>query len=156
MKLSKNFSLRELTRSSVGDRHGIQNLPDQDQLVCLTALCSCILQPIRNVHGRVNINSGLRVIELNRIITGSDKDTSQHIRGQTSDIECPGISNLDLAKWVQENLELDQGILECYTRGDPSSGWVHVSYRPDGENRNRWLTASRVDGEMKYEEGINA
>lgn len=81
-EIIEEFFVEELTRSSVGDRHGIQNLPDQDQLVCLTALCSCILQPIRNVHGRVNINSGLRVIELNRIITGSDKDTSQHIRGR--------------------------------------------------------------------------
>ena len=153
MKLSKNFSLKELTRSQTAMRHGIDNSPTLDQLVCLTALTTAILQPIREVHGRVDINSGLRVLELNRKIGSGD--TSQHVLGQAADLECPSIDNLQLAKWIEENLKFDQLILEFYEQGEPTSGWIHVSYNNQGENRGRVLTASRVDGKTQYTEGIH-
>ena len=153
MKLSKNFSLKELTRSQTAIRHGIDNSPTLDQLVCLTALTTAILQPIREVHGRVDINSGLRVLELNRKIGSGD--TSQHVLGQAADLECPSIDNLQLAKWIEENLKFDQLILEFYEKGEPTSGWIHVSYNNQGENRGRVLTASRVDGKTQYTEGIH-
>jgi len=153
MKLSKNFSLKELTRSQTAIRHGIDNSPTKDQLVCLTALTTAILQPIREVHGRVNINSGLRVLELNRKIGSGD--TSQHILGQAADLECPSIDNLQLAKWIESNLKFDQLILEYYESGDPTSGWIHCSYNNRGENRGRVLTASRVNGKTQYTEGIH-
>lgn len=152
MKLSKNFSLKELTRSQTAIRHGIINLPNQEQLVCLTALTTAILQPIREVHGRVDINSGLRVLELNRKIGSGD--TSQHVLGQAADLECPSIDNLQLAQWIEQNLKFDQLILEFYEQGEPTSGWIHVSYNNQGENRGRVLTASRVDGKTQYTEGI--
>lgn len=153
MKLSKNFSLKELTRSQTAMRHGIDNSPTLDQLVCLTALTTAILQPIREVHGRVDINSGLRVLELNRKIGSSD--SSQHVLGMAADLECPSIDNLQLAKWIEENLKFDQLILEFYEKGEPTSGWIHVSYNNQGENRGRVLTASRVDGKTQYTEGIH-
>ena len=153
MKLSKNFSLKELTRSQTAIRHGIDNSPTLDQLVCLTALTTAILQPIRDVHGRVNINSGLRVLELNRKIGSGD--TSQHILGQAADLECPSIVNLQLSKWIESNLKFDQLILEYYESGDPTSGWIHCSYNNTGANRGRVLTASRVDGKTQYTEGIH-
>ena len=153
MKLSKNFSLKELTRSQTAIRHGIDNSPTLDQLVCLTALTTAILQPIREVHGRVDINSGLRVLELNRKIGSSD--SSQHVLGMAADLECPSIDNLKLAKWIEENLKFDQLILEFYEKGEPTSGWIHVSYNNQGENRGRVLTASRVDGKTQYTEGIH-
>ena len=153
MKLSKNFSLKELTRSQTAIRHGIDNSPTLDQLVCLTALTTAILQPIREVHGRVDINSGLRVLELNRKIGSSD--SSQHVLGMAADLECPSIDNLKLAQWIEENLKFDQLILEFYEKGEPTSGWIHVSYNNQGENRGRVLTASRVDGKTQYTEGIH-
>jgi hypothetical protein len=33
--------------------------------------------------------------------------------------------------------------LEYHTVGEPNSGWVHVSYRSDGENRKQILRAYR-------------
>ena len=153
MKLSKNFSLKELTRSQTAIRNGIDNSPNQEQLVCLTALTTAILQPIRETHGRVDINSGLRVLELNRKIGSGD--SSQHVLGMAADLECPSIDNLKLAKWIEQNLTFDQLILEFYTAGIPTSGWIHVSYNNQGENRGRVLTASRVDGKTQYTEGIH-
>ena len=153
MKLSKNFSLKELTRSQTAIRFGIDNSPNQQQLVCLTALANCVLQPIRETHGRVNINSALRVLDLNRKIGSGD--SSQHVLGMAADLECPSIDNLKLAKWIESNITFDQLILEFYEQGDPTSGWIHCSYNNEGENRGRVLTASRVDGKTQYTEGIH-
>ena len=95
MKLSKNFSLKELTKSQTAIRHDIDNSPSREQLVNLTALCNCVLQPIRDEHGRVDINSGLRVLELNGKIGSGD--SSQHVLGMAGDIECPAVDNFKLA-----------------------------------------------------------
>tara|TARA_R100000808_G_C2148905_1_gene157152 strand:+ start:1433 stop:1897 length:465 start_codon:yes stop_codon:yes gene_type:complete len=152
MKLSKNFSLKELTRSGTALRLGIDNSPNDEQLVGLTALCCCILQPVREKFGRVMINSGLRVLDLNRAIKSGDN--SQHVFGQAADFEAPAVSNYELACWVRDNLDYDQLILEFYTAGDPTSGWVHCSYRADGGNRKDTKTASRKEGKVVYEDGL--
>ncbi len=151
MKLSKNFSLKELTKSSTAVRHGIDNNPNKEQMINLVVLTNCVLQPIRNAHGRVDVNSGLRVLELNRAIGSGD--CSQHVQGMAADIECPAISNMELAEWIRDNLEFDQLILEFYTPSDPASGWVHVSYNKE-ENRKRVLRAVKNDGKTVYQEGL--
>ena len=151
MKLSKNFSLKELTKSSTAVRHGIDNNPNKEQMINLVVLTNCVLQPIRNAHGRVDVNSGLSVLELNRAIGSGD--SSQHVQGMAADIECPAISNMELAEWIRDNLEFDQLILEFYTPSDPASGWVHVSYNKE-ENRKRVLRAVKNDGKTVYQEGL--
>ena len=153
MKLSKNFSLKELTKSQTAMRNDIDNSPNTEQIVNLTALCNCVLQPIRDEHGRVDINSGLRVLELNRKI-GSN-DNSQHVLGMAADIECPAVDNFELAKWINNNLDFDQLILEFYTAGEPTSGWVHVSYNRDGSNRKKAMTAVKNNGKTVYQEGLH-
>ena len=153
MKLSKNFSLKELTKSQTAMRNDIDNSPSTEQIVNLTALCNCVLQPIRDEHGRVDINSGLRVLELNRKIGSSDN--SQHVLGMAADIECPAVDNFELAKWINNNLDFDQLILEFYTAGEPTSGWVHVSYNRDGSNRKKAMTAVKNNGKTVYQEGLH-
>ena len=151
-KLSKNFSLKELTRSDTAIRLGIENVPNEEQLINLTHLAIHILQPVRDQFGSTRINSGLRVLELNRAI--GSKDTSQHRKGEAGDIECAAVSNIELAKWIRDNLDFDQIILEAYDGVDPTSGWVHVSYRNDGKNRKKCLTATFTNGKAKYTNGL--
>jgi hypothetical protein len=43
MKLSANFSLRELTRSQTAIRKGIKNVPNEEQLISLAVLTSMVL-----------------------------------------------------------------------------------------------------------------
>ena len=140
MQLSKNFHLREFTKSQTASRKGITNVPNKDQIINLAGLCQCVLQPVRDEFGVVTINSGYRCSELNTAIGGSK--TSQHMKGQAADIECPAVDNASLAKWIRENCDFDQLILEYHTPDDPHSGWVHVSYRDVGSNRNQFLTIS--------------
>ena len=67
------------------------------------------------------------------------KPTSQHCKGEAVDIEVPTISNLDLANWCSVHLNYDQIILEFYKVGEPSSGWVHISFSLEN-NRKKYLT----------------
>ncbi len=151
-QLSKNFSLKELTYSSTAIRKGIDNTPNFEQVINLTHLAINILQPVRDYHGSTTISSGLRVLELNRAVGSSD--TSQHRKGEAADMECPGVDNLELAKWMAKNLEFDQIILEGYEEGDTNSGWIHASYRADGKNRKKLTTATFIKGKAKYTNGL--
>ena len=133
MKLSPHFTLGELTKSSTAERKGIENVPSDEEIKDLTILCERILEPVRNNYGiPFAPNSGFRCLELNREIGSSDK--SQHVTGQAVDFEVPGVSNKEVALWVKNNLVFDQLILEFYKEADPSSGWVHCSYKAVGED----------------------
>ena len=147
MKLSKHFSLTEFTKSQTAERKGIDNTPTQDHIERMKILCVSVLEPIRTEFDKpIMINSGYRSPDLCEAI--GSKPTSQHAKGEAADIEIPGVDNAELAKYIQDNLNFDQLILECYT-GDPSSGWVHVSYVGLHANRKDVLTYDRTNGYRK-------
>ena len=114
-------------------------------------LFESVVQPVRNNFGVTVINSGYRGPALNQAVGGSSK--SQHCKGEAVDIECPGVANYDVAKWIHDNLDFDQLILEFYTPGIPDSGWVHVSYKQEG-NRKSVLTAMKENGKTVYKPGL--
>lgn len=142
-QLSKNFSLKELVKSSTATRLGIDNWPTDQQVVDnLIAVMDNIVQPVRDYYGvPFGPNSGYRCLLLNRAL--KSKDTSQHVLGQAVDIEVPGISNYNLAEWIVDNCEFDQVLLEFYYPGQPTSGWVHVSYVDLSTNRKQVLTINK-------------
>jgi hypothetical protein len=144
MKLSKNFSLQEMTKSQTALRRGIDNTPTPDKIEPLTMLCEKVLQPVRDHFDRpVTITSGYRSPELCMAI--GSKPTSQHTKGQAADFEVPGVSNMEVAQWIADNCEFDQLILECYTGGN--TGWIHCSYVH--EPRKELLTYDRTNGYRK-------
>lgn len=152
MKLSKNFTLSEFTKSQTAIRFSIDNMPGDDLLESAKLLAEKVLQPVRDHFGITIINSGYRGPKLNKAIGGSK--TSQHMKCQAVDIEVPGVANYDLAKWIEANLDFDQLILEFYTPGVPDSGWVHVSYT--GKNhRKQVLTAAMVNKKTVYSNGLH-
>ena len=147
MLLSKNFSLLELTKSQTAERRGIENKPTAEHIENMVALCENILQPVRDQYGSFIVSSGYRCPEL-CIAIGSSKE-SQHAKGQAADFEVAGVSNYKLASWIEDNLEFDQLILECFTGGN--TGWIHCSYVPDG--RRETLTYDKQNG---YRHGLIA
>jgi len=151
MRLSKNFTLQEFTKSQTAERRGIDNTPGTVHLERAKALFENVVQKVRDNFGVTVINSGYRGADLNAAIGGSNK--SQHCRGEAVDIECPGTANYDVAKWIEDNCEFDQLILEFYKPGIPDSGWVHVSYKSEG-NRKSVLTAMRENGKTVYKTGL--
>ena len=150
MKLSNNFSLKELTASQTADRKGINNNPNEDQIEKLKLLCEKVLQPIRDHYGKVvTVSSGYRSVELCEAI-GSSKN-SQHAKAEAADFEIFGLSNAELCKWIADNLEFDQMILEYHKLDEPNSGWIHCSYKAE-DNRKQILRAYRNEsGKTCYE-----
>ena len=149
MSLTKNFSLIELTKSQTAERKGIDNTPSPTHQDNLKSLCTFILQPIRDHFSRVvSVSSGYRSPELCTAI--GSKITSQHAKGEAADFEIFGISNKELADWINENLYYDQLILEYWKESDPNSGWVHCSFSLNG-NRKQYLRAYKEKGSTKYE-----
>ena len=150
MKLSENFSLVELTKSQTAERKGIDNTPSPTHRNNLKSLCTRILQPVRDHFNRVvSVSSGYRSEELCLAI--GSKTTSQHAKGQAADFEIYGLSNKELADWINENLDYDQLILEYWKEEDSNSGWVHCSYKSEG-NRKQYLKAYKENGSTKYEQ----
>ena len=169
MRISQNFSLQELVYSPTALHAGIDQEEhlDTNAIARITALTLKVLQPVRDQFGPTKINSCFRSEPLNTLIGGSSK--SQHCCSGTSaaaDIEIfsEEISNLQLAQWIKDNLELDQLILENYAPEriskitgkpeGPNSGWVHVSYSSIGENRKEVLRMVKKNGKAKYYPGL--
>jgi zinc D-Ala-D-Ala carboxypeptidase len=135
--LSLNFTLEELTFSQTAARLGIPNVPSDEQIASLKALCDNILQPLRhNLAAPLFVSSGYRSPALNRAVEGASD--SQHLLGKAADITCPTMSTDDLFKRVLRlELPFDQLIYE----GGKESVWVHVSFDTAGR-RGEILRAS--------------
>jgi zinc D-Ala-D-Ala carboxypeptidase len=154
MQLTNNFSLAEMVKSDTALRHDMDNTPGENEIANLKKLAEKVLQPVRDHYQKgVKCNSGYRAPAVNQKVGGSP--TSDHCKGQAADIEIPGVANADLAKWITENLEFTQVILEFYTPGVPDSGWVHVSYDPDNLKK-QVLTAAKQGGKTVYLQGLVA
>ena len=150
MQLSKHFTLEEFEKSQTATRKGITNKAGSGEIKNLGDLCYEVLEPVRVKFDKpVTITSGYRSPELS-VAIGS-KSTSQHCLGEAADFEIAGVSNFQVALWIQNNCDFDQLILEFWKKedNDPNSGWVHCSYK-DGSNRKQILT---YDG-SSYKNGL--
>ena len=150
MKLSKNLSLAEVTKSITAKRLNIDNTPDEWVQGNLKAIAEHIFQPLRNTFKcPIFVSSGYRSAELNTAIGGSVR--SQHVEGRALDLDADvygRCKNSEIFEYIRENLEFDQLIWEFGTEDNPD--WVHVSYVYDGVNRGRCLKACRDDEGKTY------
>ena len=150
MQLSKHFTLNEFEKSSTAIRLGITNKAGSGEIKNLTDLCYGVLELVRTKFEEkaVIITSGYRSEELCVAIKSSK--TSQHTKGQACDFEIAGVSNLEVALWIQGNCDFDQLILEFWKEEEGvNSGWVHCSFNQDS-NRKQVLT---FDGK-NYSNGL--
>jgi hypothetical protein len=146
--LSDHFSLAEMTKSQTAERRNLPNNPDKDAIDAMKLLCINILEPVRNHFGKpFTPSSGFRSSEL-CVAIGSSV-SSQHTKGEAADFEVPGVSNLDLATWIVGNLDFDQLILEFYKGGN--TGWVHCSFKQEGNRRDVLTYQGKESG---YQKGL--
>jgi uncharacterized protein YcbK (DUF882 family) len=129
MKITKNFTLTELTTTNTG----ITNQPNSQEVQALIRLCGKVLQPARDLYGApIRVNSGFRSYAVNKAVGGARK--SQHMLGQAADITVyTKENNKKLFELIRDNLSFDQLINER------NYSWIHVSYRSEAENRNQVL-----------------
>ena len=161
MRLSKNFTLKELTRSNTALRLGIDNEPSKEGIYKLTLLATEVLQPLRDCLGALRITSGFRSPELNKAIGGSTK--SQHCKYEAVDLQYFKRGKMDNIKIYQALKELglpfDQVILEFGDATqyiDPENpAWIHLSYTIN-DNRCQELVAYKDENnKTKYRTVIN-
>ena len=167
MKLSKNFTLDELTKSPSATRWGFEEqfAPTQDIVNNLTLLCNKVLQPIRDIlKDTITVSSGYRCPRLNAkiggaytIINGKPVQSSQHCFGQAADInytkQGAEHNNLILAAikelMADPEFHFDQCIVEFGTDINPA--WVHISYS-EKKNRMQVLRAYKSGKKTLYKE----
>jgi len=161
-RISRHFWEHEVSRSQIAARHGIDNTPGPVQLEAAKMLAEMVLDDIRD-HFNVPFSpsSWFRCEDVERRLTYENGFESwcrktghlynerswpiyfalkSHPKGEAADIEVPGVANDDLWEWCLQNIrEFDQCIREFPKAGDPRSGWVHVSYRSEG-NRHQAFT----------------
>jgi zinc D-Ala-D-Ala carboxypeptidase len=122
--LSSSFTLEELTFSQTAARIGILNVPDPQQVTALQALCTNVLQPLRDALGLpITVSSAFRSPALNRAVGGASD--SQHLDGQAADLQCFSLSTAEFfRRALAAHLPFDQLIYE----GGREATWVHISY----------------------------
>jgi zinc D-Ala-D-Ala carboxypeptidase len=156
MRLSKNFTLKELTRSNTALRLGINNEPSKEGVYKLTILATELLQPLRDRLGALRVTSGYRSFVLSEAIGSSSR--SQHCRYEAIDLQYFKRGKMDNIKIYQALKELklpfDQVILEFGDATeyiDPENpAWIHISYTVN-ENRFQELVAYKDENnKTKY------
>lgn len=146
-RLTPHFTLGELAASDTAARKGISNEPDEGVITALKLLCCKVLEPVRSHFARpVVITSGFRSPRLNVAVGG--RADSQHCRGEAADFTVPGVPNIEVCRWIADNLQYDQLIYEF-----GESGWVHCSFSAM-QMRRQQLSAVRRSGRTRYLPGI--
>lgn len=144
--LSTHFTLEELTHSQTATRLGIENNPNDAELVNLRRLAET-LERIRTAVGKpIQITSGYRCKALNERVGGSK--TSAHMDGRAADIVVAGLTPIRLARAIREaGIVLDQLIYE--------GEWIHVGIPLVGEkSRGDVMTAVFEKGGVRYMHGL--
>ena len=146
MRISKNFTLAELTKSNTATRLGISNTPDKEGIHKLRLLATELLQPLRNAVGPLGVTSGYRSESLNKAIGGSNK--SQHTKCEAVDLQFVKRGSMDNMRIfnaiVTLGLDFDQLILEfggaTADKDSDNPDWIHISWKIK-ENRRQILVA---------------
>jgi len=120
MRLSKHFTLTELTRSTSAQRLGLDNSPTVRELANLMRLAA-VLEDVRHVLGSrpILISSGFRSGAVNKAVGGSP--SSAHRLGLAADFTCPDFGSplMDCKAIASSGIQFDQLIHE-------KGSWVHL------------------------------
>ena len=147
--ISQHISYKEAVYSRTATRLGIDNNPNDRQVLNMETIADEVFEPLRMwVGGPIKINSFFRSPELNTAIGGSSK--SQHCHGQAIDLDDTygRATNAEMYEFIKEHLDFDQIIWEFGDDDNPD--WVHVSYVSAQDNRKRCLKAYKDKGKSKY------
>lgn len=138
--ITRNFSFEEFEHSETALRERIDNrIPSAEVGDAIRRLTINVLQPLRDdLAAPLIVESGYRCRKLNEMVGGVE--TSQHRKGEASDIRSPFFLPLDIARRIVSlQLPFDQLILY------PT--FVHVSHKRKGRQRGQILYNRRYAGE---------
>lgn len=140
--MTPHFSYDELIASQIASRRGIDNTPDEKQLVNLQFLAEELEDVRRTLGGAIYISSGFRCLLLNRSL--GSKDSSSHIKGLAIDFTCPSFGSPHdiVGRLINSDIPFDQCIEEY-------SKWVHLGFTTNKKPRRQALVIDK-DGVSFY------
>jgi hypothetical protein len=152
MLIGKYLTLEECCKSATAIRLGIDNKPNQQQIIALQTLATNVYDKVcEKFLLKIPVTSAFRSKELNAAISNSVA-SSQHVHGEAFDLDLDGtmngVTNAQLFNYISQNLNFDQVIWEFGTDTNPD--WVHVSFDVGGRNRKNVFKAYRANGRVIY------
>lgn len=147
--ISDHISYEEAIKSEVALRHGIENIPGDEQIINMRMLANMIFEPLRKGLGNRPIRLTMfRNQQVNTLAGGVSN--SQHMALNDSaamdiDNDSHDPSNAEIFYHIRDNLYFDQLIWEYGDDNNPA--WVHVSY----SFKNRRQVLRKRFGKSEYE-----
>lgn len=144
MKLTDNFTLREVEYSHTAVYLGIDNAAPHDVISNARRFAQAVLQPIRTKIGLpFDISSWYRSPALNKAVGGAT--TSSHLSAMAVDFTIRGMTAQETFEAVLVALKdlripFDQLIVEHNTK--TGARWVHLAWRKQG-NRNEHFSLTK-------------
>ena len=128
MRLSKHFSLEELTHSDTAVRLDIDNTPTVEVIDNLTFLSEKLEDVRALLRNPMLVSSGFRSLILNRHL--GSRDTSSHVKGLAVDFISPSFGNPEaiVKTIVESDIQYDQILLEF-------NRWVHLSFAKENPRK---------------------
>ena len=147
-----HISYKEATRRNTATKKGINNDPNEKQLMNMELLAMYIYEPLVDWAGyAIYISSFFRSIMLNFILGGSK--TSDHCALEdvaAIDLDgdvLKGKTNKEIFEFIRDHCEFDKLIWEFGDDNNPD--WVHASFRKCS-NRGIILRAFRTEKGVNY------
>ena len=138
VKLTEHFTLEEMVKSRMAEKHDIDNMPGANEIANLRLLCQKILEPARLKIGMpITVTSGFRSERVNRMVGGAKG--SLHLVGKAADITCS--DNARLYEVLQKLICFE--LITYRYRGPMLTGRInriHVSYTGVIGGSSRWFT----------------
>lgn len=126
--MGKYFTLYELIKSDVAEEKGINNTPQEEDIIKNIEYTISRLDEIREGYGKpIYVNSGYRCGKLNKEVGGVDD--SKHKEGLAVDLKW----NSDLVNYIVDNCSFDKLIREKSGK----TKWIHIQFKKDIDKERR-------------------
>ena len=138
--MAKFFTVRELTASSTARKYGIDNTPQDAEIIEHIEELIELMDDVRTAWGGpLIVTSGYRCPELNKKVGGAK--TSAHLTGYA--VDCVPANNrkkefFEFCKEYLKNKDFDELIFEKNSKG---AIWCHIALKSiDGKQRKKIKT----------------
>ena len=131
----KYFTLYELIQSNVAVEKGINNTPQEKDIIDNIEYTISRLDEIRDGYGKpIYINSGYRCPQLNKEVGGVED--SYHLKGLAVDIRWDN----ELVEYIINNCQFHKAIREKAGK----SKWLHLQFLKDrSKEQNKVISISK-------------
>ena len=128
--MNLNFTITELCKSDKAQKNNISNIPQLTSIYDnMLNLIVYLLQPVRDKFGYIQVTSGYRCEQSNKLVKGVYN--SNHLYGCAVDIIPKKATFKQVYDYVINNLDYDECFIE---RNSVGTKWLHLAYR---HNNNR-------------------